>query len=171
MSTAIASCWGVNEQASNLSYFPKKTNTAASPTNSEIVLLSGRELLLTHNSDVMVKMFDVISNWKPNWDGHGSEAPNLVSIKNARAWMQKTFEVVAAYNLFWQPPLISTDESGYIVCEWWNGNKKFTLDFEEDCVEYTKISNIDTNPDFEMGTFSELDEVSRYDLIEWIFLK
>ncbi len=161
-----------NDSQSKLYYFPHNTKMTSSSAETpyEDSLYSNEKAAVARNWEELMDALNAVSVWPQNWDSHGSDAPQWKSVKNAKIWLLKIFELVCFYNLCWCLPAISADEYGNIVCEWWKDNKKLTLDFYESEVEYTKISNIDSNPEFEIEIFSNLPVSGQYTLAKWIFV-
>lgn len=76
-------------------------------------------------------------SWEEGWDGYGAPRPRRVSINKAREWARELYRDVS--HVLWIKPLITADEEGDIVFEWWRGSKKLTVYVSSDTVEYVKV--------------------------------
>ncbi len=128
---------------------------------------------MTESLNGTIDIFKVLwrlASFRDNWDGHGSLAPKESSIKSADLWLKYFLnEMDFKNNPKWENPSISSDEEGYIVFEWWKGDRKLTLDFDELEVMYT-ITNIPfVKGAFEMGSFSSASKDFQRKLLNWIF--
>lgn len=69
-----------------------------------------------------------IANLPANWDGHGSAQPDPSAIEAARQLIEDAYQQTQVLEVAgWQRPHISASESGEIVFEWWNANRKLTV--------------------------------------------
>jgi len=172
MSVALAS-FGTsfesrNDLSSHLYCFAQNTDTFSYKNDD---LNRDRGLNRDREKAILINTINIVAKWKDNWDNHGSDAPKPHSIDNAKNWLQRILTIAHDYNMPWLTPSISTDEYGNVVCEWWNLNRKLTLDFTEIAVDYTKITNTDTTPDFEMNSFSSLSNTEQYTILSWLFVE
>lgn len=76
--------------------------------------------------------------------------PTERSIELASRWLPLI--VVRASKLSgWRTPHITSSEQGEIVCEWWRKEKKLTIYFGDDGVEFIKVWGTDMEKDMESG--------------------
>jgi hypothetical protein len=76
--------------------------------------------------------------------------PTERSIELASRWLPLI--VVRASKLSgWRTPHITSSEQGEIVCEWWRKEKKLTIYFGDDGVEFIKVWGADIEKDMESG--------------------
>ena len=70
---------------------------------------------------------DLVAALPEDWDGYGSARPQSAAVSFARQFLESAYDTVrATANAVWKEPHVSASESGEVVFEWWNGNKKLT---------------------------------------------
>lgn len=99
-----------------------------------------------------------------NWDGHGSDAPNERSVQRAAALAEELITLVGQTQE-WVDPHAGLDESGDVVLEWWNADRKLTVYVQSDAVEYVKSWGPDIEDQMEHGPLGATTFVK---LWEWL---
>lgn len=133
------------------------------------VMKSRRKDFLMEQLESLGKKIEDLSQWEDNWDGHGSKKPKVSSLRKAIRFLTRIFNLSYYQGLLLSQPSISTDEEGDIVCEWWSGTKKLTVDISMNSTEYTKITDLDQIPKFEMGEIdNSYQEKEIYSLSIWL---
>jgi hypothetical protein len=82
---------------------------------------------------------DILANLEPNWDSRGSPAPTAEAISAARQWLQPLRTAAAVSGYSWSAPHISASDGAEIAFEWWRGDRKITLYFNDGAPEYLKV--------------------------------
>jgi hypothetical protein len=82
---------------------------------------------------------DLLQNLKTNWDFRGSPPPAADAISGARKWLQPLRAVTVLSGSPWRAPHISASDAGEVVFEWWRGDRKITLYFNDGPPEYLKV--------------------------------
>lgn len=122
--------------------------------------------------DALKQNINQLRAWKDNWDSFGSAKPKTVCINNAEKWLEELLRLAKEHSLEWIEPLISGDENGNVVLEWWNNSKKLTLDIEPLMAEYTQISDLYGEPKLYSGSLGGNAERKKTDkilpLLKWI---
>lgn len=116
------------------------TSTASAPTQSikvdrasldEHVLYPTREAILS------------LLSRRNNWDGRGSEAPDLAAVQRAIAFVRTFyFHAQVTSNVIgyeWVRPHVSSSEDGEVVLEWWRGEHKLTIYISTDSADFLKV--------------------------------
>jgi len=73
------------------------------------------------------------------WNGYDSLAPNSDAVLHAENWIMQLFLEVADLDLPWIQPNVIADANGYVVFEWWYGEKKLTVYIEDGSAEYVQF--------------------------------
>lgn len=73
-----------------------------------------------------------------DWDNNRSAAANHESVSRAISIADRMVEQAEDCGCSWRDPFVSLDESGNIVFEWWNENKKVTLYVLPEASEFIK---------------------------------
>ncbi len=97
-----------------------------------------------HNlkNDILAELserFAVIAKREDNWDGRESKKPSVLALSNARAIMDKFFDVVISEGYACDTPLTSSDQDGYITFAWYGEVRKLHLKIEDDEAVYVKV--------------------------------
>jgi len=108
---------------------------------------------------------DRVASLSDNWDGHGSVRPDLLSVENARQFLEEAYRQ-SIMTAGWQTPHISASEDGEIAFEWWNGNRKLTVYVGPQHLTYIKSRGPHVVNDMEDGVLPE-DGISS--LWAWLF--
>ena len=95
------------------------------------------------------KQFDVLSQRKDDWDGHGSPKPTHLTLAHAKGVMDALLESVVSNGYWWDTPSISSDEDGDVTVVWYEDERQLHLQIGEHEAEYFKVwgTNIDTEMD------------------------
>lgn len=80
--------------------------------------------------------------WQEGWDGYDAPKPKRASIDTAFAWIRTLYRDVR--DVLWIEPLVTADEEGDVVLEWWRGRKKLTVYISPKTAEYVKVDRRDT---------------------------
>jgi hypothetical protein len=88
--------------------------------------------------------------WEKGWDGYEAPEPKQASIDAACAWVRELYRDVR--DALWIRPLVTADEEGDIVFEWWRGRKKLTVYVSPDTVEYVKVERRETGTEMTDGS-------------------
>jgi hypothetical protein len=92
----------------------------------------------------------VLRTWSDGWDGYEAPSPNRDSIEHALWWAKELYRDVR--DVLWIEPLITADEEGDVVFEWWRGHKKLTVYISPDTAEYVKVERQETDTKMEDGS-------------------
>ena len=94
-------------------------------------------------------VLDRLESLQPNWDNRGSLAPSKLTVSVARAWLENLKNAARDAGRAWNQPHISASEDGEVTFEWWKENRKITLYFGGESIEYVKVwgPNIQTEMD------------------------
>jgi hypothetical protein len=65
--------------------------------------------------------------WLANWDGYGSAKPSPAAVDSARSIMTELFRAATLTQYGWSDPLVGANETGDVVLEWWQDNRKVTV--------------------------------------------
>jgi len=98
--------------------------------------------------------------WQAGWDGYDAPKPKHASINEARLWIRDLYRDVR--DVLWIRPLVTADEEGDVVFEWWRGRKKLTVYISPGTAEYVKVERRDTGTELNdgiIGTPRELREL------------
>lgn len=92
---------------------------------------------------------DRLESLQPDWDNRGSFAPSKLAVSVARTWLESLKDAARDAGRAWSHPHISASEDGEITFEWWKEDRKITLYFSEESIEYVKVwgPNIQTEMD------------------------
>lgn len=112
-------------------------------------------------------MINKLKTRQENWDFRGSLKPQEKSISVSKNLLIDIFTIADNEKYDLTLPLISSDEYGDIISEWWMGDKKLTLDFTSNEINCTKIDNIDGTPQFDVSSLSKKDIRP---VLDWFFL-
>jgi hypothetical protein len=88
-------------------------------------------------------------SWGEGWDGYEAPQPRRVSINAACEWARELYRDVS--HVLWIKPLITADEEGDVVFEWWRGSKKLTVYVSPNTVEYVRVERRGTNAEVTDG--------------------
>lgn len=88
--------------------------------------------------------------WKKGWDGYEAPKPRRASIDAAYAWVSELYRDVR--HVLWIKPLVTADEEGDVVFEWWRRGKKLTVYVSPGTVEYVKVERRDTGTEMADGS-------------------
>jgi len=104
----------------------------------------------------MIETLNELSKREENWDGHGSAKPKVDSVAKAKEFIQHVGKLSNS--------LISNNQDGIVTLECWNDkiNRKITLHFYPDKVEYLKI--YDSNIDDGITSFTDFKK-----LHDWLY--
>jgi hypothetical protein len=86
---------------------------------------------------------------RDGWNGTGFLAPTPASVARAIQWTIALYD--EAKGETWIAPHATASANGEAVLEWWNGQKKLTLYFSEEGVEYIKSWGVDIFAEMEDG--------------------
>lgn len=78
-------------------------------------------------------------------------APNIRALLQSQRWVHRMYEVVRLSGKSWLEPLVTVDEYGDVVFEWWHRNRKITVYVTPESVEYIKVGGPDIHSDMEDG--------------------
>jgi len=92
-----------------------------------------------------------LSSREAGWDGHNAPMPQPRAIEHAGRWIEQAYAVVAAAPTVWHDPYVSSDESGDVSLEWWNGTRKITVYVTPEIVEYVQMCGPDIVSQMEDG--------------------
>ena len=80
---------------------------------------------------------------KTNWDGRGSEAPDLAAVQRALTFVRTFYlHAQATDNVIgyeWVRPHVSSSEDGEVVLEWWKRDHKLTIYISNDSADFLKV--------------------------------
>jgi hypothetical protein len=68
---------------------------------------------------------------------------------HACSWIRELYRDVR--HVLWIKPLITSDEQGDVVLEWWRGRKKLTIYISPETVEYITVERLDTGSEMNDG--------------------
>lgn len=92
--------------------------------------------------------------------------PNIRSVVQATRWIHRMYENVRLLGKSWVDPLVTVDEFGDIVFEWWHKGRKITVYVTPELVEYIKVSGPDMHSDMEDGELRTRQD--HQDLWNWL---
>lgn len=90
--------------------------------------------------------FDVLAQREDNWDGYESKRPSQSALNHAKFLLiDEMLDTIISAGYPWRPPFISSDEDGYMIAEWYEGERELHLLIGENEAEYLQIwgTNID----------------------------
>ena len=90
-----------------------------------------------------------LATLQPDWDGAGSPMPMPGAIANASARLPELYRVISLAGS-WRMPHVSASESGEVTFEWWSGNKKLTLYFDELHMEVIRVWGANINDEMKV---------------------
>jgi hypothetical protein len=93
---------------------------------------------------------------RENWDGYGSAVAQTESLQQAIDTVERFISTVSALRLNWLDPHVGLDECGYVLLEWWVGDKRLTVYFCPNDHEF--VSSWGTNIESQMDTGRLTDE-------------
>ena len=95
-------------------------------------------------------LIDALKLWPDNWDGHGSSKANLKSIEIAKNVAKNAYLIAFGSMDEWKNPLVSLDEKGDVVLEWFYNNRIVIIDISEEGVLFT---DVDTTEEINIKSF------------------
>lgn len=118
--------------------------TAVSYRSSFLRLGSGSAALLAESAHL-----NRLEALEENWDGRGSPPPSETAILAAREWLPALYRAATRTAWSWTAPHITPSDAGEVVFEWWKGQRKITLYFGDDVIEFIKVwgPNIESQMD------------------------
>jgi hypothetical protein len=102
----------------------------------------------------------------PNWDGYGSEKPNVAAVNSARGSLTGLFRAAALTDYGWSDPHVSANESGDVVLEWWQGAKKITLYVTPTEARFVLVWGEDMDTEMDEGPLSTRFDFKR--IWDWL---
>lgn len=101
-------------------------------------------------------------------DDDGRDAPkaNVLSVLNSMKRIKRVYEDVRLLGKSWTEPLVSVDEFGDVVFEWWHGGRKITVYVTPTSSEYIKVSGPNMHLDMEDGELETKRD--HQDLWRWL---
>ena len=106
---------------------------------------------------------DHLASLPEDWDSYGSAKPQQVAIERARQLLEDAFRSAVADT--WQSPLISANEDGEVVLEWWNRERKLTIFVGSDAMTFLRSWGINIIDEMEDG-----DLPQTWDSTHWTWL-
>lgn len=106
-----------------------------------------------------------LRTWQEGWDGYDAPEPKRKSIDAALGWIGELYRDVR--DVLWIKPLVTADEEGDVVFEWWRGRKKLTVYISPEAVDYIKVERRDTGTEMHDGII-ETPRKHR-ELWNWLF--
>jgi hypothetical protein len=110
---------------------------------------------------------NLLSSCSKNWDGNGSEKPRLDSIRNAIVWGREIYSVMIENGYEWRKPLITADEEGNVVLEWWYKDRNLTLDITGSDIDFSETRDADDSPQITVGRLTKHNLPAR---LKWLAL-
>lgn len=109
---------------------------------------------------------DVLSllTWQEGWDGYDAPKPKQASVDAAYAWIRTLYRDVR--DVLWINPLVTADEDGDVVFEWWRGRRKLTVYISPKTAEYVKVERRDTGTEMVDGIIGT--PTKRCELWNWL---
>jgi hypothetical protein len=116
----------------------------------------------TGGTSAQIEAFDLIttklavralSSLHDNWDGSGSSAPDAHCISRALSHVSQMYAEVKASS--WRAPHVSASENGEVSFEWWNADRKLTVYFTRNGVEYIRVWGFHIEDEMSAGFFDE----------------
>ena len=118
---------------SNLATLVSSPPKEYTPTTVDYVLHRGSgsdepKPLYKNFRDLLPETLHNIRNlltWPESWDGYDAPKPNPASVEHARSWAEDLYRDVRAE--LWIKPLVTGDEEGDGVFEWWRGVRELDV--------------------------------------------
>lgn len=101
---------------------------------------------------------------REGWDGYDAPKPKPESVAAAYEWVRGLYRDVRG--VLWEEPLVTADEEGDVVFEWWRGRKKLTVYVSLETAEYVKVERRDIGTEMHDGAI-ETDR-GRRELWNWL---
>lgn len=92
--------------------------------------------------------------WVANWDGYGSTKPNPMAVDSARSIMTELFRGATLTRHGWSDPHVSANETGDVVLEWWQDNRKVTVYVTPAEMRYLLVWGDDMDTEMEEQTIT-----------------
>jgi hypothetical protein len=99
-------------------------------------------------------------------DRYGATVPNIRSLLQSVRWIHRMYEDVRLLGKSWMEPLVSVDEFGDVVFEWWHRSRKVTVYVIPESVEYIKVGGPNIHSDMEDGELRTRQD--HQDLWRWL---
>lgn len=106
-------------------------------------------------SDTEKDLADLLT-WPEGWDGYDAPEPNPASIDHACLWIRELYRDVR--DVLWIRPLVTADEDGDVVFEWWKEHKKLTVYVSSDAIEYVKVDRSGSSSEMRDGSITASKE-------------
>ncbi|TNF28007.1 MAG: hypothetical protein EP329_18665 [Deltaproteobacteria bacterium] len=136
------------------------SQTAASTVGNDDVVFAGLTLL-----GMAVRRIDTLRAWQSNWDGFGSPAPSGPAITRAKELVAEAFATPIGSE--WTVPMVSADEDGNVVLEWWcDGPNRLSLFVSDEATEYVRSWGEHISQEMDEGALSGGLELR--ELIRWV---
>ena len=143
----------------------------SAPNDYEKGLQAEKKRIENEKIGALVEKILSLKGCSDNWDGFGSARPKKISIERAINWINYIFLALVSFQFPWVQPAVGVDEDGDIEFEWWNSDKKLTLDINETEIYFTQIDGPGLSPKITQRSFLDLTENERVSLIQWIMTK
>lgn len=154
----------------------RKSTTVYTGTTSSGTILDGTAVGVLRNTtfDLAPVALDAVTNrigmlkWRvANWDGYGSAKPNSLAVDSARNVIREFFRGAALTQYGWSDPYVGANESGDVVLEWWQGNRKVTVYVAPTEMTYVLVWGDNMETEMDEGTIG----ISRDDFMRiWSWL-
>jgi hypothetical protein len=140
---------------------PKQSNKEVTTTSasyrvaqvSEVGFKDGAEKRLYKNFRTpLSETEESIANllrWEEGWDGYEAPKPKWASTNAACIWARELYKDVR--DALWIKPLVTADEEGDVVFEWWRARKKLTVYISSEAAEYVGVERRDTGTEMKDG--------------------
>lgn len=102
-------------------------------------------------------------SWAANWNGRHYEAPLAQAIENARMHVSVFRNVAKISTLQWCEPHVTASPDGEPVFEWWCGEKKLTIYFQDRSAAYVKVWGANVHSEMEDGELGDF-----FPLLTWL---
>ena len=119
-----------------------KTPTVVS---TDTIDLHKKIIQFWHRYD-MLSQLNKLSEREDDWDGYGSKKPTESTVNYAKHLMEELFDAINQVGSAWDPPIISSDQDGYVTAAWYEEERELHIQIGENVAEYIQVwgTNIDT---------------------------
>lgn len=95
------------------------------------------------------EQFDSLAKREDNWDGRGSQKPNVLTLIHGKKVIDAMLDSVISSGYECDTPSISSDGFGNVTAVWYKNERQLHLQIGEQEAEYFKVwgTNIDTEMD------------------------
>jgi hypothetical protein len=142
-----------------------KDKEDATTSSVRVKLPETEKIVEIYYKNKIAKRFEALRQRQNDWDDHGSEKPNLLSIDNAQEILSALLNLVVETGSLWLTPFISSDEDGKITVEWHKGSHELHLEIGEQEVEYIKVWGSNIQNEMQIGSY---DKNNYLTLWEWL---